>query len=205
MVSKIKLMIDEDQKFQGKVLSLSHTKTAISTMKAKLSPQQLQRFQESCFDHLLLIEDLKWTAQIVHRLLLRMTDPKTVFQVNKIKFIVGNKVIQFKAQQFCLITGLRFGNFPFIPIVTNENCSLKKKYFCNNKDVTLSELEKAFNDCANEEDVVKPGFLYFAIFVLLGSEKHVNIDMRYLKLLEDLEEFQKYPWVMNLMGYGRCN
>ncbi|CAL9005248.1 unnamed protein product [Prunus brigantina] len=58
-------MTDEDQKFQRKALSLSHTKTAISTIKEKLSPQQLQKFQDSCFGHLLLIEDLKWTAQII--------------------------------------------------------------------------------------------------------------------------------------------
>ncbi|CAL2266721.1 unnamed protein product [Prunus armeniaca] len=88
---------------------------------------------------------------------------------------------------------LRFGNLPFIPIATNENCSLKRKYFCNNKTVSLLELEKAFLDCANEEDVFKLGFLNFAIFVLLGSEKHVHIGMRYLKFAEDLEEFVKYP------------
>ncbi|CAL8117230.1 unnamed protein product [Prunus armeniaca] len=58
LVSKGKLMIDEDQKFQGKVVSLSHSKTTISTIKEKLSPQQLQRFQDSCFGHLLLIKDL---------------------------------------------------------------------------------------------------------------------------------------------------
>ncbi|CAL8992765.1 unnamed protein product [Prunus brigantina] len=103
MVSKVKLMIDEDEKFQGKALSLSHTKTALSTIKEKLSVQQLQRFQDSCFGHLLLIQDLKWTAQIVHGLLLRKANSKTVSQVNGIKFIVGNKVIQFTAQQLCLM------------------------------------------------------------------------------------------------------
>ncbi|CAL8163910.1 unnamed protein product [Prunus armeniaca] len=95
------------------------------------------------------------------------------------------------AQQFCVVTGLRFGNLPFIPIATNENCSLKRKYFCNNKTVSLLELEKAFLDCANEEDVFKLGFLNFAIFVLLGSEKHVHIGKQYLKFAEDLEEKQR--------------
>lgn len=97
MVSPIKLMIAEQEKFHGKTLSLSHTKTAISTIKEKFSPQQLRRFEESCFGHLLLIEDLKWTSPIVHGLLLRKADPKTVSQVNGIKFIMCNKVIQFTA------------------------------------------------------------------------------------------------------------
>ncbi|KAI5333331.1 hypothetical protein L3X38_023462 [Prunus dulcis] len=165
MVAQMKLMIAEEEKFPGKALSLSHTKTAISTIKEKFSEQQLQRFEESCFGHLLLIEDLKWTSPIVHGLLLRKADPKTVSQLNGIKFIVGNKVIQFTAQQFCIVTGLRFGNLPFIPIPTNENCSLKRKYFGNDKIVNLLELEKAFLECADADD-----------------------------LAEDLEEFGKYPW-----------
>ncbi|KAI5351284.1 hypothetical protein L3X38_004175 [Prunus dulcis] len=141
MVAQIKLMITEEEKFQGKALSLSHTKTAISTIKEKLSEQQLQRFEESCFGHLLLIEDLKWTSPIVHGLLLRKADPKTVSQLNGIKFIVSNKVIQFTVRQFCIVTGL--------------------------------------------------------------SEKHVHIDMRYLKLAEDLEEFGKYPW--GAVCYAKTN
>lgn len=102
-----------------------------------------------------------------------------------------------------VITGLQFGNLPFIPTATNGNCSLKKKYFCNNKTVSLSELEQAFIDCSDEEDVFKFGLLYFVVFVLLGSEKHVNIGMRYLKLAEDVEDFQKYPW--GAVSYAKTN
>ncbi|KAI5323805.1 hypothetical protein L3X38_032878 [Prunus dulcis] len=196
-------MIAEEEKFQGKALSLSHTKTAISTIKDRFSSQQLRRFGESCFGHLLLIEDLKWTSPFVHGLLLRKANPKTVSPVNGIKFIVGNKVIQFTAHQFCVVTRLRFGNLPFIPIATNENCSLKRKYFCNHKIANLLELEKAFVDCADEDDVFKLGLVYFVVFVLLGSEKHVHIDMRYLKLAEDVEEFVKYPW--GAVSYEKTN
>ncbi|CAL2238183.1 unnamed protein product [Prunus armeniaca] len=203
MACKAKLMIPEDDKYQGKVLALSHPRTAITTIKAKFSRQQLQRFEGSCFGHLLLIEDLNWTAQIFHGLLMRKAHPKSVKQVNGIKFIVGNKLIQFTAQHFCLITGLRFGKLPFIPKVTNENCSLKRKYFSTNKPATVSDLHNAFIDCIDDEDVVKLGMVYFAVFVLLGTEKHVNIDMRYLKLAEDLEEFDKYPW--GAVSYAMTN
>ncbi|XP_020424477.1 uncharacterized protein LOC109950329 [Prunus persica] len=157
MVGQMKLMIAEEQKFQGKALSLSHTKTTITTIKEKFTEQQLQMFEQSCFGHLLRIEDLKWTSPIVHGLLLRKADPKTVSQLNGIKFIVGNK------------------------------------YFANDKTVNLLELEKAFLECDDVDDILKLRFVYFAVFVLLGSEKHVHIDMRYLKLAEDLEDFGKYP------------
>ncbi|KAI5355892.1 hypothetical protein L3X38_008787 [Prunus dulcis] len=196
-------MIAEEEKFQGKALSLSHTKIAISMIKEKFSEQQLRRFEESCFGHLLLIEDLKWTSPIVHGLLLRKADPKTVSQVNGIKFIIGKKVIQFTAQQFCVVTGLKFGNLPFISIPTNKNCSLKRKFFSNDKTVNLLELEKAFLDCVDADDVLKLEFVYFAVFVLLGSEKHVHIDMRYLKLAKDLEEFGKYP--SGVVCYAKTN
>ncbi|BBN67506.1 hypothetical protein Prudu_748S000100, partial [Prunus dulcis] len=203
MACKAKLMIPEDEKYEGKPFALSHTRTAITTIKAKFNTQQLQRFEGSCFGHLLLIEDLKWNSQIVHGLLMRKADPKTVTQVNGIKFIVGNKLIQFTAQQFCLITGLRFGKLPFIPKATNENCSLKRKYFSSNKPATLSDLHTAFIECTDDEDALKLGMVYFANFVLLGTEKHVLIDMRYLKLAEDLEEFDKYPW--GAVSYAMTN
>ncbi|CAL8989889.1 unnamed protein product [Prunus brigantina] len=203
MVSAIKLMIGEEQKFQGKALALSHTKSAITTIKEKFSEQQLRTFKESCFGHLLLIEDLKWMSPIVHGLLLRKADPKTVSQVKGIKFIVGNKVIQFTPQQFCVVTGLRFGNLPFIPNVSNENCSLKRKYFRDDKTVSLLELENAFLKCDDADDVLKLGFVYFVVFVLLGSEKNVHIDMRHLKLAEDLQQFEQYPW--GAVSYAKTN
>ncbi|BBN70236.1 hypothetical protein Prudu_1448S001000 [Prunus dulcis] len=187
MVGQMKLMIAEEQKFQGKALSLSHTKTTITTIKEKFIEQQLQMFEQSCFGHLLGIEDLKWTSPIVHGLLLRKADPKTVSQLNGIKFIVGNKV--WKPSLYS--------------IPTNENCSLKRKYFANDKTVNLLELEKAFLECDDVDDVLKLGFVYFAVFVLLGSEKHVHIDMRYLKLAEDLEDFGKYPW--GAVSYAKTN
>ena len=49
MVGEMKLMIAEEQKFQGKALSLSHTKTAITTIKEKFTEQQLQMFEQSYF------------------------------------------------------------------------------------------------------------------------------------------------------------
>ncbi|CAL2266738.1 unnamed protein product [Prunus armeniaca] len=203
MACKAKLMIPEDEKYEGKPFALSHARTTITTIKAKFNTQQLQRFEGSCFAHLLLIEDLKWNSQVVHRLLMRKADLKTVTQVNGIKFIVGNKLIQFTAQHFCLITGLRFGKLPFIPKATNENCSLKRKYFSSNKPPTLLDLHTAFIECTDDDDALKLGMVYFAIFVLLGTEKHVLIDMRYLKLAEDLEEFDKYPW--GAVSYAMTN
>ncbi|CAL9030201.1 unnamed protein product, partial [Prunus brigantina] len=148
MACKAKLMIPEDEKYEGKPNALSHARTAITTIKAKKA------------------------------------DPKTVTRVNGIKFIVGNKLIQFTAQHFCLITGLRFGKLPFIPKATNENCSLKRKYFSSNKPPTLLDLHTAFIECTDDDEALKLGMVYFAIFVLLGTEKHVLIDMRYLKLVE---------------------
>ncbi|CAL9019268.1 unnamed protein product, partial [Prunus brigantina] len=124
---------------------------------------------------------------------MRKADPKTVTQVNGIKFIVGNKLIQFTAQHFCLITGLRFGKLPFIPKATNENCSLKRKYFSSNKPPTLLDLHTAFIECTDDDEALKLGMVYFAIFVLLGTEKHVLIDMRYLKAVSPDYQRVKVP------------
>lgn len=78
-------MIGEDNKLQGKPLSPSHTRIDITTIKAKFSKQQLQRFMGNCFGHLLLIEDLRWASQNFHHLLMWKANPKTVTQVNDVE------------------------------------------------------------------------------------------------------------------------
>ncbi|KAI5342283.1 hypothetical protein L3X38_010158 [Prunus dulcis] len=61
MVAEMKLMIAEEEKFPGKALALSYTKTAISTLKEKFSVQQLQSEKHVHIDmrYLKLAKDLE--------------------------------------------------------------------------------------------------------------------------------------------------
>ncbi|BBN68799.1 dicer-like 2, partial [Prunus dulcis] len=64
MVGQMKLMIAEEQNSKGKHFVIPY-EDAITTIKEKFTEQQLQMFEQSCFGHLLGIEDLKWTSPIV--------------------------------------------------------------------------------------------------------------------------------------------
>ncbi|CAL2229224.1 unnamed protein product [Prunus armeniaca] len=87
-------------------------------------------------------------------------------------FIMGCDVAQFTRQDFCLITGLRFGEVP---------------------EVSSGEKE-AFLRCTEEDDIYKLALVYFVELVVLGRVKHLNINVNYLTLAEDLDAFNRYPW-----------
>ncbi|XP_021803048.1 uncharacterized protein LOC110747161 [Prunus avium] len=48
--------------------------------------------------------------------------------------------------------------------------------------------------CKERDDVYKLALVYFAELVVLGRDKHLNINVNYLTLVEDLDAFNRYPW-----------
>ncbi|CAL9000031.1 unnamed protein product [Prunus brigantina] len=87
-----------------------------------------------------------------------------VKDLDGLSFLIGCDVAQFTRQDFCLITGLRFGEVP---------------------EVSSGEME---------DDIYKLALVYFAELVVLGRDKHLNINLNYLTLVEDLDAFNRYPW-----------
>ena len=66
--------IPKEEYFPRKIACLSHL-VAIENIKEKLTEPQLEMFRKSCFGHFLLLE-LRFSAQIVHQLLLRQCETK---------------------------------------------------------------------------------------------------------------------------------
>ncbi|BBG96664.1 hypothetical protein Prudu_005527 [Prunus dulcis] len=60
--------------------------------------------------------------------------------------------------------------------------------------ITCNALEEAFLRCTEEDDIYKLALVYFAELVVLGRDKHLNINVNYLTLIEDLDVFNRYPW-----------
>ncbi|BBN68514.1 hypothetical protein Prudu_463S000100, partial [Prunus dulcis] len=89
--------------------------------------EQLEQFKTSCFGHLLNIDKIQFSGQIVHGVVLRR--------------VVGSIL-----------------------------------------------------RCIEEDDIYKLALVYFAELVVLGRDKHLNINLNYLTLVEDLDAFNRYPW-----------
>ena len=75
----------------------------------------------------------------------------------------------------------------------SDEIRLHKRYFID-KGITCNALEEAFVRCTEEDDIYKLALVYFAELVVLGRDKHLNINLNYLTLVEDLDAFNRYPW-----------
>ena len=158
-----------------------------------MSAEQLEQFKTSCFGHLLNIDKIQFSGQIVHGVVLRRVAGQGVKDLDGLSFLIGCDVAQFTRQDFCLITGLRFGEVPEVSSGESDEIRLQKRYFID-EGITCNALEEAFLRCTVEDDIYKLALVYFAELVVLGRDKHLNINLNYLTLVEDLDAFNRYLW-----------
>ena len=71
-------------------------------IKDRLSEAQKNIFRRSCFGHFLDVKELKFSAQLLHSILLREVKSNE----NAMWFRIGRKNIRFSLEEFALVTGL---------------------------------------------------------------------------------------------------
>ncbi|KAI5335491.1 hypothetical protein L3X38_025624 [Prunus dulcis] len=169
---------------------LLHANSSLAALRAKLSAEQLEQFKTSCFGHLLNIDKIQFSGQIVHGAVLRRVAGQGVKDLDGLSFLLGCDVAQFTRQDFCLITGLRFGEVPEVSSGESDGIRLRERYFID-EGITCNALEEAFLRCTEEDDIYKLALVYFAELVVLGRDKHLNINLNYLTLVEDLDAFNR--------------
>ncbi|CAL9001325.1 unnamed protein product, partial [Prunus brigantina] len=170
MGSNVELVWPESEAYSARVNNCSHANSSLAAIRAKLSAEQLEQLKTSCFGHLLNIDKIQFSGQIVHGVVLRRVAGQGVKDLDGLSFLIGCDVAQFTRQDFCLITGLRFGEVP---------------------EVSNGEME---------DDIYKLALVYFAELVVLGRDKHLNINLNYLTLVEDLDAFNSFE---NEEGRGK--
>lgn len=163
---------------------------AIDHINGKLTEKQKSMFKETCFGHFLAIssDTSKFSDRIVLKLLEKEVECPNP---NEMLLLVGGKTIKFSIKEFCMITGLKCS--PCFPKV--EDNRLLHKDLNGNMELDNTNLETTFLEAAlDDEAMVKLALLYFLEMVLLGREKKSSIDSKHLSLVEDLHQFNKYPW-----------
>ncbi|CAL2240348.1 unnamed protein product [Prunus armeniaca] len=193
MGSNVELVWPESEAYSSRVNNCSHANSSLAVIRAKLSAEQLEQFKTSCFGHLLNIDKIQFSGQIVHGVVLRRVAGQSVKDLDVLSFLIGCDVAQFTRQDFCLISGLRFGEVPEVSSGESDEIRLQKRYFID-EGITCNALEEAFVKCTEEDDVYKLALVYFAELVVLGRDKHLNINLNYLTLVEDLDAFNRFPW-----------
>ncbi|XP_038717177.1 uncharacterized protein LOC120010448 [Tripterygium wilfordii] len=166
-------IIPEGQHFPAKVSNFSQPDVVICNIRDKLNDDQLETFSRSCFG------------------------------------MLAGKQATFSFEDFALVTGLVCTGIPPISsLVDTSTHRLRDAYFKGNNSIKRSELESTFLGLKpqpdNEDDVVKLALVYFVEFVLPGRERSRNIsDVTYLQLVENLDNFNKYPW--GFVSYARTS
>lgn len=125
-------------------------------------------------------------------------------------FRIGDNVLEFGREQFCLVTGFRLGQvakeetdigrivrgIPFSPFFDRL---FPERKSTNKKRIKGQELLQLMNsgpvwESLLDEDAVRICLLVIATSVFIGREPRFYIPDHMLKMIEDLSVWNKYPW-----------
>ncbi|KAI9153046.1 hypothetical protein LWI28_004952 [Acer negundo] len=114
---KDSLKTPEEERYSGKITRHDHfddltdIDNALNKVPEHLAVEERRRYTESCFGHLLRMDrGMKFSAGIVHRLLIRELHHDG--PEDEMRFLLGRHSVRFSKVEFCLITGLKFGELP---------------------------------------------------------------------------------------------
>ncbi|KAI3844788.1 hypothetical protein MKX03_003432, partial [Papaver bracteatum] len=161
-----------------------------------LSVDEQDVFKGTAIGHLLSVpDDSKFSGTIVHFLLSReiQLDDKP----DEMHFKVGGKVLHFGKREFALVTGLSFKKSGNGFISSLNPSSLMRKHFPNQDRVSGSEVKALLsrnNSACPSLDRVKLALLLVVHNFLMSRQYKQAINIGYWHLVDDLEEFNKYPW-----------
>ncbi|KAI3894053.1 hypothetical protein MKW92_026071 [Papaver armeniacum] len=168
----------------------------LAEIRKRLSVDEQAIFEGTAIGHLLSVpEDSKFSGTIVRFLLSReiQMDDKP----DEMHFKVGEKLLHFGKREFALITGLSFKKPEKAFVYSTNLPTLMRTHFPNQNHVSGSEVKALLfknNSTCPSLDRVKLALLLVVHNFLMSHQNGDPINMNYWHLVDDLEEFNKYPW-----------
>ncbi|KAK3221304.1 hypothetical protein Dsin_008329 [Dipteronia sinensis] len=165
------LKIKEDDRFPSRVNGYCNWES-IRLIKSILSPKQLDLFRATCFGHFLDVSDMVLSGQFCHHILLRECHVRDVDDMpSTLWFYVGNEVIRFSAVEFCLVTGLTFGDSSESPsnISKHMDKRLHQSYFKDGK-VHVKVFANWFRNLGPNNNVSDDDMVKLALILFFGDD-----------------------------------
>uniref|UniRef100_A0A803PTQ7 DUF1985 domain-containing protein n=1 Tax=Cannabis sativa TaxID=3483 RepID=A0A803PTQ7_CANSA len=138
-------------------------------------------------------ESLQPAIMIIHSLLLhqRHTDNKTELELN-----FEDKKATFGLDEFALITGLNCSQLPKHVGDSNQPNMIKEKYFPGKHFVSRDNLKEfmLFGTIKDGDDAIKMAKVFTVTNILESKRGSTAVDEFIMKLVDDKEDFDKYPW-----------
>ncbi|GMN22109.1 hypothetical protein TIFTF001_050180 [Ficus carica] len=109
-------------------------------------------------------------------------------------FQVAEKLGRFSINEFGLITGMKCVGSTHLPPVAEPR--LIRRYFPTVRGVSRENLELQMSNVNfdNDEDAVKLSLLYTIFCIPLSNANSVKIDPKFFVLVDNLDEFNDFPW-----------
>lgn len=155
-------------------------------------------FGQSCFGHFLEMPKITKSSKIINHLLMRVGDFEGS-QSDALFIEIGGAPRAFTKQHFAEITGLRivdeYSECQYDQVVEN---GLYNTIFRDGVPKQRETLTSMVSESKKWEDSLKRVKflqLHFLCNVLIPGPANVKIpNMAFVKLVEDLEEFNRHPW-----------
>ncbi|KAI3883693.1 hypothetical protein MKW92_038819 [Papaver armeniacum] len=186
------------QKYRDKMMNVTTYSSLLllAEVRGWLSVNEQAIFKGTAIGHLLSVpEDSKFSGTILHFLLSREihVDDKP----DEMHFKVGGKILHFGKREFALITGLSFKKPQKAFVSPADPSSLMRTYFPNQDRIIGSKVKALLskkNSTLPSLDRVKLALLLVVHRFLMGRQDSDIINIVFWHLVDDLEEFNKYPW-----------
>nr|KAJ0202660.1 hypothetical protein LSAT_V11C500251540 [Lactuca sativa] len=168
-------------------------------------------FRDTVFGYLIDVPHLQGDALLFHKMFLHQIRPDPVLSPDGIKrlyFRVGNTKMVYKPEEFCLIIGLNFGEYPKNIgrkgseklLSSKKRCLLRERLFPDhtNSLVKIGDLKRLILNRTflelDDVDAVRVYLIYILCEGFLGKEVNDRVPQDWLFLAENLDLWNSFAW-----------
>nr|XP_043628183.1 uncharacterized protein LOC122599696 isoform X2 [Erigeron canadensis] len=210
-------MENQDSKeYFSATVTLKNNVRVFKNIKEKLTPGQRKLFETTCFGPWLQVQHPNGDPLLCHLILQSMIDdvpPEGLaWHPSDMWFHFPPAYTRFGREEFCLVTGLRFGRHDTFSSYTKHitKALWPEKVFTdlgNVKKVKIMDLKRSFDKLdfkkMNDIDVVRLCLLYAVDVGFLGRQDSQPISKDLLLLAENLDAWNLFPWGSYIWEFTR--
>ncbi|GMN52678.1 hypothetical protein TIFTF001_021832 [Ficus carica] len=185
-------LVPDSQISRAKINTFVNITETLKKLRGWLSPRQYESLKtQPCIQQFMHLDTLGWSGQVFHNIVMRLTTHSAMGDA--LWFKLGEDLVRFSINEFCLITGLNCVGSTHLPVVESR---LMSKYFPDVRGVTREYLELQMSNSKfdNDDDAVKLSLLYIVFSIPLSNASSVKIDPKYFALADNLDAFNEFPW-----------
>ncbi|GMN23191.1 hypothetical protein TIFTF001_040415 [Ficus carica] len=185
-------LVPDSQISRAKINTFVNITETLKKLSGWLSPRQYESLKtQACIQQFMHLDTLGWSGQVFHNIVMRLTTHSAMGDA--LWFELGEDLVRFSINEFCLITGLNCVGSTHLPVVESR---LMSRYFSNVRGVTREYLELQMSNSKfdDDDDAVKLSLLYIVFSIHLSNASSVKIDPKYFTLADNLDAFNEFPW-----------